>query len=270
MKEITPTESKQLMIEVLDAYAKFCDKHQLSYYLTYGTLLGAVRHQGFIPWDDDVDVMMPRPDYEKLLELTKDGLAPSMRIDSFKRSPGYIYPFAKIIHEDTLLIEDLYDYKAGVYLDIFPIDGLPEDPELRKKKYHKMGVYRKLLSLAYKRKHHWDNPLKNIMMKILIQLIHLYGNKRILELIDKEVRSIDFDDSSIIGIIAWGYGGKEACLKEEFIPQIELPFETLKAKAPANTHAWLTQVYGDYMTPPPLDKRSSPHINTIFWLDKTK
>jgi lipopolysaccharide cholinephosphotransferase len=270
MKEITPTESKQLMIEILEAYAKFCDQHQLRYYLTYGTLLGAVRHQGFIPWDDDVDVMMPRPDYEKFLDLTKNGLGPKMKVDSFKMNPNYIYPYAKVIHEDTLVIEEFYNYNTGVYIDIFPVDGLPTDPTERAKHYQKMAKTRKFHSLAFRHKTHWDNPIKNLRMKILIQLIHLYGDHRVLKHIDDLAKSIDYELSDTVGIIVWGYGGREACLKEELSSSMDLPFETLTLKAPQNTDSWLSQVYGDYMTTPPLDKRSSTHINTIFWLDKTK
>jgi lipopolysaccharide cholinephosphotransferase len=270
MKEITPAESKQLMIEVLEAYATFCDTHHLRYYLTYGTLLGAVRHQGFIPWDDDVDVMMPRPDYEKFLDLTKNGLGFKMKVDSFKTNPKYIYPYAKVIHEDTLVIEEFYNYNTGVYIDIFPVDGLPTEPQERAAHYKKMAQTRKFHSLAYRHKTHWDNPLKNIRMKILIQLIHLYGDHRILKQIDTLAKSFDYEKCETVGIIVWGYGGREACLKEAMSSSMELPFEGLSLKAPQNTHAWLKQVYGDYMTPPPLEKRTSAHISKIFWLDKTQ
>jgi lipopolysaccharide cholinephosphotransferase len=270
MKEITPAESKQLMIEVLEAYATFCDTHHLRYYLTYGTLLGAVRHQGFIPWDDDVDVMMPRPDYEKFLDLTKNGLGFKMKVDSFKTNPKYIYPYAKVIHEDTLVIEEFYNYNTGVYIDIFPVDGLPTEAQERAAHYEKMAQTRKFHSLAYRHKTHWDNPLKNIRMKILIQLIHLYGDHRILKQIDTLAKSFDYEKCDTVGIIVWGYGGREACLKEAMSSSMELPFEGLSLKAPQNTHAWLKQVYGDYMTPPPVEKRTSTHISKIFWLDKTQ
>ena len=270
MKEITRIESKQIMIDLLDAFAKFCESHQLRYYLTYGTLLGAIRHHGFIPWDDDVDVMMPRPDYEKFINLTKNGLAPKMRVAAFAMTPGYIYPFAKVIREDTVLIEEKTNFKTGIYIDIFPVDGLPQSQEARNKHYHKMAILRRVHSLAFRLEHRWVNPFLKIILKILIQLTHLYGDQRVLKHIDNLAKSLDFDQSETVGIIVWGYGGSEACLKTEMLPQIELPFETLILKAPANTQAWLKQVYGDYMTPPPENERASPHINTIYWVDQTK
>jgi len=267
MKPIDTQEAKQLMTELLRSFHDFCETHELRYYIAYGTLIGAVRHGGFIPWDDDIDVVMPRPDYEKFIELTRNGMGKDRLVESMKTKKDYIYPFAKLIDPRTRIIEEFYNADTGIYIDIFPIDGLPQNEADIKAHYQKMDKLRKLHSLAYQEELSWDNPIKHALLKTVAFVMRRFGRKFILNRIDQFAQTYDFDHSDMMGLQVWGYGSRAATSKTEGLPVTMMKFETLSVKAPANYDAWLTQVYGDYMTPPPENKRASTHGTQRFWLE---
>ena len=118
MKKITPEEIKKIQLDLLIQFAEFCKKNNLYYCLAYGTLLGAIRHKGFIPWDDDIDVIMPRPDYEKFCKLVAEKkIATSLQNNS-------TYPFVKIIDTRTLVRERFAQKEeVGIWIDVFVLDG---------------------------------------------------------------------------------------------------------------------------------------------------
>ena len=135
MQEIkTVEELQKIELEILKYIDKVCKENNLTYFLAYGTLIGAIRHKGFIPWDDDVDIQMPRDDYNKLCDILKEENGRYKLLDH-KEGLGYIYPFAKVIDSNTRLIETglTETVNMGVYIDIFPIDGTPNDFKKRKK-----------------------------------------------------------------------------------------------------------------------------------------
>src|SRR5690554_3302921 len=117
-------ELKQVIRENLQAIHEFCEEYGLTYYLSDGTLLGAIRHKGMIPWDDDADICMPREDYNKLLELSSK-LPEPYKIGHYSLDSNYIYPFIKFMNSSTEVVEYFgkNTYKAGVWVDIFPLDG---------------------------------------------------------------------------------------------------------------------------------------------------
>ena len=126
---------KRLLV-ILKEFARVCGKHNLRYFLNGGTCLGAIRHKGFIPWDDDVDVMMPREDYEKFLTLQYEYEGTPYFIQSWKSDPRYTYGFAKLRDSSTTFIEDFYRnhrINHGVWIDIFPLDGMAKKPIPREK-----------------------------------------------------------------------------------------------------------------------------------------
>lgn len=132
-RQISDEEVRKLELEILIKFAEYCEKYHLRYFLAYGTLIGAIRHKGFIPWDNDVDVVMPRPDYNRFMQLIKDE-----NIGEYFRVLDYhdvkTFPFAKVVDNRTKLSEKfLITDTLGIYIDVFPMDGLPDDERKRKK-----------------------------------------------------------------------------------------------------------------------------------------
>ena len=129
MKKLNLYDIKTLELDLLINFDKFCKENNLIYFIAYGTLLGAIRHGGFIPWDDDIDIQMPRTDYEKFLTL-RDKYESSFYGNVIKTlgDKGYPFPFTKIENKNTLVIEHKMTtkIKTGVWVDIFPMDGLPK------------------------------------------------------------------------------------------------------------------------------------------------
>ena len=143
-KKLNSDEVKKIELQLLLKFDELCKKHDLQYSLCGGTLLGAIRHKGFIPWDDDIDVMMPRDDFEKLLKLEKTQASDQVEKLVSWKSGKSIYPFIKMINTKTVLKEKYLDkeYTTGVWIDIFPIDGMPEDQKIVDKKYKKVIFYK--------------------------------------------------------------------------------------------------------------------------------
>src|SRR5690625_114441 len=125
MKALDLEEIKQIQLSILRRVAFFCKQHDIAYFLCGGTLLGAVRHKGFIPWDDDIDIMMPRPSYEKFLKEFK---YEHLSLYHYKKTKNYGYPFIKIGEDRTVLRETFIkkNIDMGVFIDVFPIDGFPK------------------------------------------------------------------------------------------------------------------------------------------------
>ena len=127
MRVINLEESKELLVAMLKDFHAFCEANSLTYYVCYGTLLGIVRHKGFIPWDDDVDIVMPRTDYERFL-IAMRSRNKRYKVKSNKNDPRYPYCFAKYYDSATVLNENLWhEYEMGLYLDIVPLDAWPAD-----------------------------------------------------------------------------------------------------------------------------------------------
>ena len=128
MKEIGIEELKRIQIGILKHLDAFCNENNLKYFMCGGTLLGAVRHKGFIPWDDDIDIMMKREDYDKLIELYPKNDNSNFKLFSYELDKSFPYPFAKMDDFRTIFEEEINDsYKIGVNIDIFPIDYITED-----------------------------------------------------------------------------------------------------------------------------------------------
>ena len=263
-KILSLDEVKRIELNILKEFADFCDKNNLKYYLGYGTLLGAVRHKGFIPWDDDIDVLMPRPDYNRFIELTgynpiKTNLETRMYRDCTHPS---IYPFAKVIDNTTLVYEKgkAKKNRTGLWIDIFPLDGFPqEDLESAKMTFEKYLKLRNWLDLAVTNVFCIrQNIVKKIIKLFFVPFVKLYGVKRFCSKIDLNAQSYSWDKYDYVADMTWGDSLKAFFKKTELEPAFELGFEEYKFKAPACYKQYLTDLYGDYMTPPPESERI-PH-----------
>lgn len=267
-------ELQKVQFELLKEFIRVCEKHNLRYYLNSGTCLGAVRHKGFIPWDDDVDVCLPRDDYDKFLELQYEFEGTPYFIQSWKTDKNYIYNFAKLRNSNTTFIENFYKYHRfnhGVWIDIFPLDGFSKKEKPAKK--FRFKVLRTWLNAylcypwALMRKFHARTFFRDLILNIF-GIIFFWGNVGHYrnKLMDRRMRKINFKDAKLGGLFYGIDPTKEAMPVEIFGEGSIGEFEGIKVVLPKDVDKYLTLLYGDYMTPPPEDKREGHHHNSGYSL----
>ncbi|MBP5561248.1 MAG: LicD family protein [Muribaculaceae bacterium] len=260
MKKInTVAELRQVQMGILDTVAQFCDTHGLVYFLSSGTLLGAVRHGGYIPWDDDIDLYMPRESYDRFLDSFHDdsGTYAVLQPGADKR---YYYTFAKVVDTRTTLIEDeVSGYEIGIYIDIFPVDGAPEDMHEREQLFKR----KKLLYKIRRCKIADSNPLDSTLAYWCYRLLPVsvaWLDKRI----DRLVRA--HAGSTVVGnLTEAGPLRAASCFPASCIDgQVDITFEGKMYKTMTGYKQYLELTYGDYMTLPPEDQRVRHHF-TAHW-----
>lgn len=266
MKEMTFEETRMVQMEMIAAFHDFCIKNNLRYFLDHGTLLGAVRQGGFIPWDDDIDVGMPREDYNKFIELAGPGYGNSILL----LPENSIYSYLKILDKRTRLIEFPGKFKneIGVYLDVFPKDGVPD---LSYKGYWLCKTVHFLTMLYWFNKmsiYKWRNS-PNLFKRLAAFIGRLIMNDNIkywpLKQTNKLVEKYKFDESPYVATIL--SNGTKNCVKRECFESFQgEKFEELILNIPIGYHEYLTALYGDYMTPPPVEKQSKKHDYVAYWL----
>ena len=263
MRSLSLEEVKSCELDILLTFDSICKENGLKYYLAGGTLLGAIRHKGFIPWDDDIDVCMPRKDYMRLFKILKtSNLHKNLGVNSNLLN-NFNAPFTKIIDKHTL-IECKYsadEYNRHLWIDVFPVDGLPNDINSVKAIYDKCDFYRKILTLSEARLGEGTTVLKKYSKYILKPLARIYGKQRCIDSIEKIAAQYPYDECMYVGIVTWGlYGVGERMLKEEFEKAVEVEFEGYKFPAFSCWDSYLRGLYGDYMQLPPIEKRKTHNM----------
>lgn len=256
MKQLSLDEIKQTELSILIEFDSFCRKHNLVYFLCGGTLLGAIRHNGFIPWDDDIDVFMPRPDYEKFIELTYNkGISEKYETAIYSKKDCFTpTPFIKIYDKTTFVEQHYSKIPLKVWIDIFAIDGLPDDQTKIEKYYKKLSRRKTILGIITSDFSYQQKLYKKIIKIMLKPFLCLYGAERICRLMDKDSQKIKYETSNRVGVKHWGYGSKEAIFKSDLVPE-EHSFEGHNFFIPQNFDRYLSNLYGNYMQLPPEDKR---------------
>lgn len=261
VKELSIEEVKKIQLSILQYIDSVCEENGIPYYLCGGTLIGAIRHKGYIPWDDDIDIMLLRPDYMKLLSLLESN--DTYKCLSMYNQSDYFYPFAKVIDSHTELVEKNSSYRIqnyGVYVDIFPIDSLPDDNEKRHVHYQKILKIRKTYYLSLSRKiPSIGNLLKYPPKFCLWVYSRIKGWKYWLEKIEELAKLYSNEDSEYVGCVVAGYGEKETYHRSLYARQIKVPFEEYVFAIPQGYDEYLTCLYGDYMKLPPIEKRITRH-----------
>ena len=251
---------------MLREFVRICDELNLRYYVLGGTMLGAVRHKGFIPWDDDIDVGMPRADYEAFLEKAAGFLPANIFLQNYRTDGGYCLNITKLRNVDTTFIEKEsrnQEIRHGVFIDIFPLDYYPET-KLEELNYR---IKRKALAARIGMAFLWDkkpNPIKEMLKKPLCWIWPDVKDA----VIEREKLFCSFPESGMIANFCGAWGDKEIVPAEWYGEGCDLGFEGLTIKAPKEYHKWLTQVYGNYMQLPPIEKQVSHHHTTIIDLDR--
>lgn len=268
MLQITPDELKQIQLDLLDVVDTFCREKGLTYYLFVGTLLGAVRHKGYIPWDDDIDICMVREDYDRFFKEFNLSNDHHVKAICHETSNNYYLASGKVIDTRTVLKEKI-DAKLsiGVFIDIFPMDRLPDDQIVIKDFNRKLNVYRKLLlikNITPSTDRKWYKNFALISAKIPLSLL---SRSFVLDRIDNLAQKYrDVDNCTRIGDLAvFTYDLKELFFANDFENTVELEFERKKYLAPAGYDNILSQLFGDYLKLPPIEKRVPHHAYEAYW-----
>ncbi len=261
-KELTLDELKQTALNILKKFDRICKENNLEYSLAYGTMLGAVRHKGFIPWDDDIDVLMKREDYEKLLKLQYED--DYYEIKSYRYSKNYYYPFSKMIDKRTELVEEWRAEKdMGVFIDIFPLDYFnltSTGPQLERDFNYAAAKQRKYNTIAFilghKLSHHKGVNIKYIV-KLLFLILTYPFKKQIIKKAD--LRNANLKDGNYCAMMLQFFNKHPFISADLFKEIIYMDFENFSAPVYKCYDELLTLEYGDYMTPPPPEQQTSVH-----------
>lgn len=265
--EDTISKVKQIELDILLAFDKVCKKHNLTYFLFAGTLLGAVRHKGFIPWDDDIDVCMPRNDYNKFMEIGQKELPSDLFIQNHRTDKQYTLAFSKIRKINTSFVEynsQLKHMNHGIFIDIFPMDGYPSDPKLRKKYVFKQKLLKNVCYRSY-----LGNSLKSKIKAIPVWFLTGFKSaNKFIDSYEKYVHKNEFgktDLCMIFDLIACD----KAYSTKSFESIVLLPFEGQQLPSPKDYHLYLKEEFGDYMKLPPEEARVSGHRVVKLNLNKS-
>ncbi|MGN0048190.1 MAG: phosphorylcholine transferase LicD [Bacteroides sp.] len=262
MKQITDLEElKSIQLDVMQCVHDFCVENNIRYFLCGGTLIGAIRHDGYIPWDDDIDIYMPRPDYDKFMELFNQSNSVYRFVD-FNVEEDYNLPFGKVY--DTRTIMDEYMYKTesfGVYIDVFPIDGISSITGIRKNMFLRKMLNTKKAKLG-KTRSFFRNFIMNLGKLVLLP----FSARCIVKQIDKNSRKVRYGLTNKVAVF-YGYGTREINDYSNYSKAIKHKFEDREFYIPIGYDNYLHSVYGDYMQLPPENKRVSHHSYTAWWKD---
>lgn len=256
-RRIESEELKKIQLDILKEVDSFCRQNNIQYYLAYGTLLGAVRHGGYIPWDDDIDIVMPRPDYERFKKefynSNNDYEIRDHEIDS-----NFLYSTGKIEYKNSELKENVQNpSKLGVNIDVFVLDGIKaNDQRVRNKLFCWNSLYNLKQVSPKKDRAAWKNIIL-VLGQILLKLVPLqFIVKRIIYI---SKAACEYDKTNYICPLVLPLKRKNPIYEKEWFCPIELYFEGEKFYAPQNYDAILTCLYGDYMKLPPIDEQVTHH-----------
>ena len=281
-KLLTTDELKKIELDILKNVALFCDANEISYYLCGGTLLGAIRHKGFIPWDDDIDIAMPREDYIKFIK-SYNGFNKNYQVNAIEIDPDWWIDIARVGDIRTKIYDNHWREKYReyhVFIDIFPLDGLPENKLQRTIFYYEqkvLGILHNGSACGYSESKHYSDAkggfknLKNMVRTVLkygaITVFSVLNTQSLIRLIHKNAMRFPYKTAKTVAIAVICCGGIfEKASKEAFNKRMEFHFEDSTFWGPTGYNEYLTNLYGDYMTPPPAESQVSHHDFEAFSL----
>ncbi len=268
----TKTKLQQLQeveLGIFKEVVRICDKYQLTYYMSAGTFLGAVRHQGFIPWDDDMDMRMPRPDYEKLLEVIQKELPAPYATRHFYFDKNVHRYFCRVENTKVHVHRNhtVHGQDSNAWIDIFPLDGMPDNKVLFKlRKFHllyrkmwmQLSVFDEIVDV--KKKRAWYEKII-VFLALHTPIQKCLSWEKMRDKLDKALKSYDVSKSKYYMNFMSAYKFKDIIPKEIYGKGALYPFETEMFNGPENYDAFLKILYGDYMKLPPEDKRGKHEMD---------
>ncbi len=263
MKQLSLREIQLEELKILKATADFLDEQKIQYTLAGGTLLGAIRHHGFIPWDDDIDIIIPRPDYDKLTKILKSKKIKEYDFRCFENG-DFDYPFAKVLNT-KVKINSKSSIDKHLWIDIFPADGVPSNISDQKRMFRYLSIQKGLIYLrttSISKICHERKSIANHAIKILLKpLSFLRSVKHYSKNIHKCITKTDYAASEYAAEASWAYGTQEVMPKTVFQNYRKVTFENQKFSSIEAYDYMLSRIYGeDYMKLPPEEKRICHHI----------
>ena len=259
MKEIKTNELKKIQVEILDAVHCFCKENNISYWLDCGTLLGAIRHKGYIPWDDDIDIGMMRDDYDVFCK-TFNGRYKNFEVVCIENKPGFYVPFAKVMDKRTILIEE--GHTLSVNIDLFVYDNAPDNENATKHMFDKRDFYRRIYPYTQKSRDIGNSNI-SILKKIARMFLSMVPSDYIIMLMVRNSKKYCKYETLRIGNFT-SYA-RNTCNKTAFSSFVEGEFEGKKYSIPVGYDMWLKSFYGNYMELPPAEERVSHHTFQAYY-----
>lgn len=256
-------KAQLLMLKLLKEIHRICEENGIKYFLCYGTLLGAVRHKGFIPWDDDCDIGMTREDYDKFLEVAKETLGSKFVLQTEDLDVGYGLEFSKIMLKDTIWIEkNVINNKKrvynGIFVDVFPFDKIPNNKSKVKIQYILNNIAQLLILAKLNYTVITDSKKKKVVF-IFFRIISKCISIKLLRNIRKSVRR-KYNKTASVKYVNFDDYPKSIILYEDVFELKKLKFENNMFYVPKEYEKILSNIYGDYMVLPPEDKRVTHSI----------
>ncbi len=246
-------------LENMKIFSEICDKHGFRYFLIGGTMLGAIRHKGFIPWDDDIDVGMPRTDYEKLIKIVKKELPEGFDFLNYKQNTEYKRYFSRVINLSVTVTNQSYTktIEENAWLDIFPFDGMPNGKIKRKLHFWNITVSRFLYhSSCFSELVNLNRPGRAWYLQLVIRFLAFthFGShintKKQLNKVDRKLRKYEYDKCDYVVNLFGAYMDKEIISKKLLGNLPRYQFENLMLPGAEHYDSYLINFYGDYMKPP--------------------
>lgn len=269
MIKMTSSDIQHVSLDILKDVHTFCVNHNINYTLFGGTLIGAIRHNGFIPWDDDVDIAMPRPDYDRFVNeyYSNNGFELFAR----ERQKHHVYlAYARVCDMERSFVDTSHypwsTYETGVWIDVFPLDGMPCDAHLAKRRtekanriFQKTNIARSIMARSNTK----GNLIRSIKVKLMKCFLPYFKQ---WDRLIRVCKAIDYDTTRYYSNLSFGgYGIKEYCSKDVLKSYLLHQFEDSFFQIMEGYDFALTCKYGDYMTPPPKEMQRGFHSYDYYW-----
>lgn len=267
---------QMVTLDIIKIFADICQKHNLRYFMVGGTMLGAIRHKGFIPWDDDVDMGMPRPDYERFMKIVHKELPEGYSFLNYKQNKEYKRYFSRIVNNNVKIYNNSNSVEIveNAWLDIFPYDGMPEGKLRQKLHFYRLTFWRVMYHAScFDELVNLNRPGRPGYQRMIIHFIqktkfgHNFDTYKLMRRIEKGLCKYDYNKSSTVVSFFGAYMQKEIISKKVFGKFAKYDFEDTKFWGAEHYDIFLRHYYGDYMTPPADAEKDKHSIRKIEYMN---